>query len=169
MSQLSHDDFKFKSKTFPITLVLHELTSPANVGSIFRLADALGVKNIILCNCTIDMTASRFKRTSRHTEAYVSYNIESDTVGVLKLLQEENYNIIALEITKDSVAIETLLLEKNVPIAIVVGSERNGIPDAVLAHTSTSAHITMYGTNSSMNVAQAAGIALFQITKTLTS
>lgn len=167
MSQLAHDEVNFERQKFPITLVLHELSSPANIGSIFRLADAFGVEEIILSNCNFEPNSNRFKRTARNTEHQVNYKITSDVLALLKSL-ESTHDILALEITDSSKAIDTLDFKEK-PVVLIVGSERNGVHDDILEIAKKSMHITMYGKNSSMNVAQATGIALFQITKTLTS
>ena len=168
MKQLTHDSTHFENQKFPIILFLDGLTSPANIGGIFRLADAFGVRKIILSNCDFQPQSSRFKRTARHTETQVAFEVIEEPLIYLKELKDQNYQIISLEITDDSVPLQTLDVLKTRDTVIIVGAERRGISQDLLKLSDMATHITMFGNNSSMNVAQALGIALFQITKTLT-
>jgi tRNA G18 (ribose-2'-O)-methylase SpoU len=168
LSQLTHHQTEFPNTQFPIILVLDQLTSPANLGSIFRLADAFGVSKIIQYRCDIDMSSSRFKRTARNTNTTVPTEIIEDIKDYMTSLKSEGYTSIALEITNSSITIDELELPIDKKLALVIGSERKGVSTPLLEQCEFATHITMFGKNSSMNVAQATGIALFQITKTLT-
>jgi tRNA G18 (ribose-2'-O)-methylase SpoU len=168
LSQLTHHQTEFPNTQFPIILVLDQLTSPANLGSIFRLADAFGVSKIIQYRCDIDINSSRFKRTARNTNTTVPTENIEDIKDCMTSLKSEGYTSIALEITNSSIAIDELELPTDKKLALVIGSERKGVSIPLLEQCEFAAHITMFGKNSSMNVAQATGIALFQITKTLT-
>lgn len=166
--QLTHYTTKFDTKTFPITLVCENVRNAANIGSLFRTADAFGIEKIIFCGSPIPL-GRKMTKASRSTEKYVSYETHDDTYELLQKLKSIGYHIIALEITENSQALNTVLFDKKKPIVLVVGDENFGISEACLALADQISHITMYGQNSSMNVTQATSIALYEMTKQLNS
>ncbi|MGB7785358.1 MAG: TrmH family RNA methyltransferase [Salinimicrobium sp.] len=165
--QLTHETSTFKVKKFPLVLVLDSVTSPANVGSLFRLADAFGVEKIIICGATVDLDSNRLRRTARSTVQLVPYEIEEDGAAVCDNLSKRGFLLAALEISSKSVPVESPDYGKIKRLALVVGNESSGISEKLLQKMDKQLHINMFGRNSSMNVAQAAGIALFEITKSL--
>ncbi|WP_424493660.1 TrmH family RNA methyltransferase [Salinimicrobium sp. GXAS 041] len=167
MSQLSHYTTNFEEKRFPVVLILDGLTSPANVGSIFRLADAFNIEKILLCGSQPDMKSNRLTRTARSTVEKVVFEEDLDTALVCKNYLEMDYTLLALEITSNSIPINTFSFSGSSKIALVIGNERTGISEEILELIPQKLHIEMFGKNSSMNVAQATGIALYEITKGL--
>lgn len=163
--QLTHDTTKFQTKQFNIILVCDSITNAANVGSLFRIADAFGIQELIFCGKHFSL-GRRFKKTSRATENVVQFRIETNIISVLKSLKEKDYTILGLEITSKSIPISNFKIGKT-PIALVLGNEIDGISDSVLELLEETFHITMYGQNSSMNVSQATGIVLFHITNSI--
>lgn len=135
------------------------------MGSIFRLADAFKVKEIIFCGTLPDLKSSRLRRTARNTERTVSFR-ESDNINnSLDELKSLDFICIALEIASDSVPISSIEISSTRKIALIVGSEREGINHKTLKKCRKTVHIPMFGVNSSMNVAQAMGIALYELTR----
>ena len=168
MIQLNHETIPFEEKRFPIILVLDSVTSPANIGSLFRLADAFNIEKIIFCGTSFsDISSNRVKRTSRATINNVKYEEQAHAGFTCEKLSSQGYTIMALEIAQGSIAIDSQNYGQFNKIALVVGNENSGIDEEVLKVADEKLHITMFGKNSSMNVAQAAGIALFEITKSL--
>lgn len=164
--QQSHTDVSFESKTFPLILLCDGVTGPANFGGLFRLADAFGVEKIIFSNTDFDSSSPRLKRTARNTLEKTPFEIVDDTQEILNLYKYQAYTILSLEITTESIPVQdyNTKLEKCV---LVIGSERNGVSEAVLNTSDAHLHIPMFGENSSMNVTQATGIALHELTKLL--
>ena len=168
--QLDHYSTNFSTEKFPITLITDQVSSPANLGSLFRLADAFHIEKIIFCGIEEDVIHSnRLKRTARSTQNTVSFEFEENIEEVVKQFQQENIQLYALEITDDSIPVEELQLLDNPSIALIIGEENLGVNKDLLKKTSANIHINMFGNNSSMNVAQATGIALYEITKKLSS
>lgn len=164
--QLNHYTSKFKSRKFPITLVCHNVTNAPNIGSLFRIADAFGIEQLILCGSNITL-GRKMMKTSRATEKVVNYEIRANALEVVSEFNPEEHLIIALEITDTSKAIHTLEFSNNKPIVLVIGDENFGISEALLNQCQATTHIEMFGQNSSMNVVQATNIALYEITKQL--
>ena len=164
--QLTHYNTNFNKKTFPITLVCENVTNAANIGSLFRIADAFGVEKIIFCGDSIPL-GRKMTKTSRATEKVVKHDISQDASEVVSILKAENYQCIALEITEDSLPIHAFQFSDKKPIALIIGDENFGVSDPILKACDHTIHINMFGQNSSMNVVQATNIALYEITKQL--
>ena len=165
--QLSHQENKFNPRTFDITLVCDHLESPANQGALFRICEAFGVKEIIFFGNPIDINSSRLKRTARSTQKLISYRSVNNLNEVFTRLKSENTTLVGLEITKDSTSIHELTTPLNGKFVLFIGSEKFGISQDVLNQLDTIHHIPMHGINSSMNVIQATGIALYALTNKL--
>lgn len=166
--QLTHYNSNFKKKTHPITLVCENITNAPNIGSLFRIADAFGIEEIIFCGKNVSL-GKRMTKTSRSTENYVKHTFADHIDGVVETLKSKNYQLIALEITATSTELSEFKLKTNKPIALILGDESFGVSESILQQMDTVVHINMYGNNSSMNVVQATSIALYELTKQLNS
>ena len=164
--QLDHYTSKFVKKKFPIVLVADQVVSPTNVGSLLRLADAFGIEKLILGGPPIELNRKVWN-TSRVTEKVVAFEQTIDTLFELQKLRSEGYLLMGLEITSTSTPLTKIEFKKSQKIALVVGAERYGISENILNILDDCYHIEMYGQNSSMNVAQATSIALYELTKKL--
>ena len=161
-AQLTHQNTHFTTTKKDTILVCDGVTSPANIGGIFRLCDSFGIEKIYFCGTKIDLTSTRIKRTSRSTHLLVNYIDDIDTLAVLKQLTKQGYRPLALELTSKSEALKNFN-NIDTPIALFIGNEKTGISATVLDHIHTHLHIPMHGTNSSMNVTQAASIGLYAL------
>lgn len=166
--QLTHYNSKFKKQKHTITVVCDNVTNAPNIGSLFRIADAFGIEELIFCGTNVSL-GKRIKKTSRSTEKYISHTIIENIESQIDALKSKNYYLIALEITEQSQPIIEFKLNSNQPIALIIGDENFGVSETVLNRVDSVVHINMYGNNSSMNVVQAASIALYEITKQLNS
>ncbi|WP_353777988.1 TrmH family RNA methyltransferase [Winogradskyella sp. 3972H.M.0a.05] len=164
--QLTHYTSKFEPKQFPIRLVCDNVTNAPNIGSLFRIADAFGISKLILCGASIPL-GRKMMKTSRATENYVTYEIHDNALEVVQTLKDTNHQIIALEITEDSLPIHQYQFNTEHPITLVIGDENFGVSDSILKLSDAIIHIEMFGQNSSMNVVQATNIALYEMTKQL--
>ena len=142
------------------------MTNAPNIGSLFRISDALGVEELIFCGENLQL-GKRMKKTSRSTEKYVSYKEESDILQVVTSLKAKRYFIIALEITDSSISLDDFILNTNQPIALIIGNENVGVSEDILKLADEIVHIKMFGENTSMNVVQATSIILYELTKQL--
>ena len=168
-TQLTHREHNSSSKKYPLCIIADDISSPNNVGSLFRLCDAMGIEKLYLCGDTATPPNSKINKTSRATEKYVDFEHYSSTENLVEKLKSTGYLIISLEITTTSVAINSPsfidALANNKPICLILGSENAGINQTLLNMSDLTAHITMHGNNSSMNVISAASIACYEITR----
>ena len=161
--QLTHYNSKFRQKTFPVSLICDGLTSPYNIGGMFRIGDAFGIEQLYFINSTQNL-GNKYKRTSRSTEKNVSFKVVNNFESVYQDLNSKGYHFLILEITEQSVPLQSIQLDHDQPVALVVGSENSGVSDSILQMIPEHFHIEMYGVNSSMNVVQSTGLALYELT-----
>ncbi|MFW5427272.1 MAG: TrmH family RNA methyltransferase [Methylophagaceae bacterium] len=160
--QLNHSDHETKPVKHPISLLLNDFESPGNVGSIFRLADAFGIEKIYLTGTTPVPPNRKMMRTSRATEKFVPYEYDESGVDVVDALKSKGYKVISLEITSSSTDIRKLSLSSNDKVCLILGAENEGVNSQLLALSDETIHIPMLGENSSINVASACAIAIFE-------
>jgi tRNA G18 (ribose-2'-O)-methylase SpoU len=165
--QLTHENTYFEKNNFPVTLVCDHIYFQQNIGSLFRIGEAFGIEKIIFIGKDIILSPRKINKTSRSTHLQVPYTVIEETKTAINYLLENKYEIIALEITDTSKPINEVQVLKTQQIALVIGSEIDGISETVLTIANQITHINMYGSNSSMNVVQATSIALYEITNKL--
>ncbi len=165
--QLTHEETQFESSQFPITLVCDHIYFQQNIGSLFRIGEAFGIEKIIFTGKDIPLNPRKINKTSRSTHLHVPHQLFEENEALIQHLQEQQYEIISLEIASNSKALKEVVLPPNKKIALLIGSEINGISNELLAISNQIVHINMFGKNSSMNVVQAASIALYEITSKL--
>lgn len=148
-------------KRNPLVLVLDNVLDTYNIGSFFRLADALGVEKIYLCGPVVTPPNIKIHRASIGTWKWVPWQQFESTVDCIKQLKKNGYQIIACE--QDKTSIKYLDAEYKNPVAIIAGSEMYGISKEVLKLVDQIVEIPMYGINISLNVLVATSIISFDI------
>jgi len=150
-----------------IAVILHNVRSLHNVGSIFRTADAAGVKEIYLCGFT-PSPEGRFKKirpqiakTALGAEGFVHWEKVPKINLLIRRLKEEGYTVLAVEQAKKSLPYCAFKPKRGAKIALILGNEVHGIPPAVLKEADHILEIPMRGKKESLNVSVAAGVILF--------
>ena len=110
--QLDHIAHKSTSLKYPLCFLANDIDVPMNIGSFFRIADALGVEKIYLTGNSLLPPNPKIKKTSRATEKYVPYSYEKDALAVVKMLKESGYKIVSLEIASASVDIKDFSVKR---------------------------------------------------------
>ena len=156
-----------QTKKKEICLILHNIRSSHNVGSIFRTADGIGVQKIYLSGYT-PIPTDKFGRLNKElskvalgAEEEIDWEKIEDIFSLVKKLREKNFLIIALEQDEKAEDYKKIKLEKN--IAVILGSEVEGVPKEILLHCDAVAEIPMFGKKESLNVSVAAGIFLYEL------
>ncbi len=161
LNRLSTEAFKNAQKS-PAILVLNDIRSMSNVGSLFRTADAFRVEKICLCGITGQPPHKEIRKTALGAEESVEWEGHESTLECVNLYKERGYEILALEQTTDSIDIrEWEITDK--PFALVLGNEVDGVSDEVLEVCDGVLEIPQYGTKHSFNVAVSGGIALWEL------
>ena len=123
--QLAHHQYQKDEQHLKIILLCDHLQSPANIGAIFRLADAFAVQEVLFTQ-TIDMTSSRLKRTARSTHKTVPYRVIEDCCREIEYFHKSGYTSIALELTQASIPLQQLTRNENHKYVLIIGNEKHG-------------------------------------------
>lgn len=162
-AQLDHAAHQPTDSTQPLVLLAHDLDNPANVGSLFRLADALGLERIILSGTSSSPPNRKLRAASRATEKYVPFECATSVTVQIEELKAKGYRILALEITNQSIDLRSVNIADTEKVCLLLGNENGGVSEDLLDLCDAVVHIPMQGENSSMNVAMAAAIACFEL------
>jgi tRNA G18 (ribose-2'-O)-methylase SpoU len=150
-------------KKNPITIILDNVLDTYNVGSVFRLADAVAAEKIILCGETLTPPNSRIKKASINTTGWVTWEYEKNTIDAVTKLKAQGVKIVAVE--QDSRSKPFYTVHYDFPLAIIVGHESNGVSKEVLDAADMIVEMPMWGINTSLNVMVSCGIILYEIMK----
>ncbi len=145
-------------------LVLDDVRSMNNVGSIFRTCDCLGIGQIYLCGITGKPPHRDIHKTSLGAENSIDWEYHEDIETLINTLKNNNYTIVGLEQTDKSTDIRNFVSDTK-QIALIIGNEVEGISDKALAKCDTLLEIPQFGTKHSFNVAVSCGIALWEMIK----
>ena len=163
LNRLSIDDFKSQDKK-QLVVLLDDVRSMNNVGSIFRTCDCLGIGQIYLCGITGSPPHRDIYKTSLGAEKSIDWEYHEDIETLINTLKSENYIIAGLEQTDKSIDIRNFDPQSK-PVAIIVGNEVEGISDKALALCDEILEIPQFGTKHSFNVAVSCGIAFWELIK----
>lgn len=152
-------------KRNPITIILDNVLDTYNVGSIFRLADAVAAEKVILCGETLTPPNSRIKKASINTWQWVSWEYEKETTDAIRKLREQTPDIQIVAVEQDARSVPFHRAAYAFPLAIIVGHESNGVSKEVLDMADTIVEMPMWGVNISLNVMVSCGIILYEIMK----
>ena len=144
-------------------LVLDNIRSRENVGSIFRTADAAGVSKIYLCGITPRPPHEKISKTALGADTYIPWEYYKDTWRLLEELRAEGVTLLALELSARSENIFKLVLLDIKTVALVLGNEVKGLSEKIIKRVDKIASIPMRGKKESLNVAVSAGIAVYAI------
>lgn len=149
----------------PITIVCDNVLDTYNVGSIFRLADAVAAKNVILCGATLTPPNSRIKKASINTTGWVNWEYAETAAESLSKMKQENPKLSIVAVEQDDRSRPFYKISYEFPLAIVVGHETTGVSKEVLDMADLIVEMPMWGINTSLNVMVSAGIILYEIMK----
>lgn len=166
LGRINAEQFKNSTK-LPITVILDDVRSLYNVGSVFRTSDAFRVERIILCGITAtpDNCLVEIHKTALGAEESVEWSYSDDCVSTVKELNENGYVTIAVEQVEDSIKLDNLVVDKNKRYALVLGNEVKGVNQDVVDICNNSLEIPQYGTKHSLNVSVSAGLVIWEFAK----
>lgn len=144
-------------------LIAHNIRSLYNVGSMFRNADAFGVDHLFLTGYTGTPPRPEIAKVSLGAEDSVPWSHTRDPLEVIERLRGDGVRILAFESHPSFAPLTKFVVEPSVSYAVLVGNEPEGLDAGLMAHATDRIFIPMHGTKSSLNVAVASGIALYQL------
>jgi tRNA G18 (ribose-2'-O)-methylase SpoU len=164
--QLDHSSHR-GAAPLPLRLLAHDVAIAANVGALFRLADALGVEHVHLSGDSTVPPDPRIRKTSRSAERHVAWSYAADPLETVDALKAAGWRVVSLELSTRSVPLDALPVAPGDRVCLVLGAEDAGVSQALLDASDATVHIPMRGHNSSMNVATACAIATYEIARKL--
>ena len=158
----STDTQRKNLKRNPIHIILDNVMDTYNIGSIFRLADAVAAEKVILCGETEIPPHTRIKKASINTTEWVAWEYAETAVSAIKNLKFKIKNLRVIAVEQDKKSISYDQADYSFPIALVVGHETIGVSKEVLNVCDQIVEISMWGVNKSLNVVVSLGIVLFK-------
>lgn len=166
LNRISPDEFKETAK-IPLVVVLDNIRSLNNVGSVFRTSDAFLVEAIYLCGITATPPNPEIHKTALGAEHSVEWKYFEETVNAVENLRENGYTVFAIEQVENSTMLDDLQLDSQKKYAIVMGNEVKGVQQAVVDACDGCIEIPQYGTKHSLNVSVTTGIVIWDFFKQL--
>ena len=166
LDRISQEEFKKKNK-IPLIVILDNVRSLNNVGSVFRTSDAFLVKAVYLCGITATPPHPEIHKTALGAEDSVEWYYFEDTNAAVDKLREEGYIVYAIEQVENSIILSDLQLNKDCKYAVVLGNEVKGVQQSVVDKCDQSVEIPQFGTKHSLNVSVTAGLVIWDFFKML--
>ena len=167
LQRISIEEFKNSRKT-PITIVLDNVRSSLNVGSVFRTADAFLIEKIILCGITPTPPSKDIRKSALGSTNSVDWEYEDNTIDAVLKLKKKNYQIIGVEQVKESIMLNNFKISKD-QIAIIFGNEVDGVKNEVINLCDKIIEIPQFGTKHSLNISVSSGIVIWELWNKLIS
>ena len=164
LNRLSVEEFRNTDK-LPLTLVLDNIRSGLNVGSVFRTADAFAIEKIILCGITSRPPHREILKTALGSTESVWWEYIGSVTEAVNRLTTEGYEVMAVEQTTNSIMLPSFIPVKGEKYALILGNEVEGVSAEVLDLCKGALEIPQYGTKHSLNVSVAAGIVVWDFVR----
>ncbi len=164
LGRMTPDQFRNSEKS-PFVIVLDNVRSHNNIGSIFRTADAFGIKKICLCGITAKPPHRDIQKTALGATETVNWSYYGTTEDAVDLLKAEGYMIFAVEQAEGSVTLRNVKTEPGQKYALIFGHEVNGVDQKILNRCDNCIEIPQFGTKHSFNIAVSVGIVLWELNR----
>ena len=166
LKRISQEEFKRVEK-ISLTVILDNVRSLNNIGSVFRTADAFRVECIYLCGITATPPHTDIHKTALGAEDSVDWVYFQDTCEAVDNLLAAGYEVYAIEQVEGSISLTDIKLDKNKKYAVVLGNEVKGVQQSVVDKCTGSIEIPQFGTKHSLNVSVTAGLVIWDFSKQL--
>ncbi len=167
LERVSIEEFKKQKKT-PLVVVLDNVRSALNVGSVFRTADSFAVEKIYLCGITATPPHKEISKSAIGATDSVNWEHVKDIANAINSLKSDGYKVFGIEQTSQTTLLQDVKIDSNQKVAIVMGNEVMGISDAILPLLDEVIEIPQFGTKHSLNVSVCAGIVIWELFKKIT-
>ena len=162
LGRISVEEFKEASKT-PIIVVLDNIRSLNNIGSVFRTSDAFRIEKIYLCGITAVPPNKEIHKTALGSTESVEWEYKEDTLELVKKLQEQNVIVASIEQAENSTMLHTFSPNKEKKLAVVFGNEVKGVQQSVVSASDLCLEIPKLATKHSLNISVSCGVVLWDL------
>ena len=160
LNRVSVEEFKTQEK-LPVVVVLDNVRSMHNIGSIFRTSDGFSIESIALCGITAQPPHREIEKTALGATQSVDWNYFETTLDAVRSLRKDGYEILAVEQASNSTMLNTFSPALDKKYALILGNEVNGVDEEVMKEIDKCIEIPQFGTKHSFNITIAAGIVLW--------
>ena len=162
LHRMGVDEYK-KLDKLQVIVVLDNVRSEMNVGSVFRTADAFLIERIVLCGITPQPPKAEIHKTALGAEESVDWQYYSSTLDAVNDLKRDGYLICSIEQVHDSVSLEYFAVEKGQKLAVVMGNEVKGVSQDVVDASDVCVESPQHGTKHSLNISCCAAIVMWHV------
>jgi len=162
LGRISPSDYKGETKT-PLIIVLDNIRSLNNIGSVFRSADAFLIQKIYLCGITATPPHKDIQKTALGATDSVDWEYAENTDELLEKLKQDGVFIASIEQAEDSIALDAFETKANTTYALVFGNEVKGVQQSVVSASDAVIEIPQFGTKHSLNISVSAGVVLWDL------
>ena len=166
MQRLTIDEFR-EAEKLPLIVVLDDVRSMYNVGSVFRTCDAFRVESVYLCGISCTPPATEIHKTALGAEESVDWKYFKTAFEAVQQLNKEGYMVFSVEQVEHSTKLQTFVPQKGFKYAVVLGNEVKGVHQEVVDASDGCLEIPQLGTKHSMNVSVTAGIIIYKFAEKL--
>ena len=166
LNRLTVQEFRNEIK-IPLIVILDNIRSMNNIGSVFRTGDAFKIEEILLCGITATPPNKEIHKTALGATESVNWRYVQETLDAVNDLKNKGYKIISVEQAENSISLFSLELEKNEKYAVIFGHEVKGVQQEVVNSSDLVTEIPQYGTKHSLNISVCAGIVICEFFKKL--
>lgn len=162
LDRKSVEDFKQAEKT-PVIIILDNVRSLNNIGSVFRTSDAFLVEKIYLCGITATPPHKDIRKTALGATETVAWEYAEDTLELVKKLRNEQVKILAVEQAENATLLNNFSPEKETKYALVFGNEVKGVQQSVVSESDVVLEIPQFGSKHSLNIAVSVGVVTWDV------
>jgi tRNA G18 (ribose-2'-O)-methylase SpoU len=159
--RISAEEFR-QAQKIPLVVVLDNVRSLHNVGSVFRTADAYLVEKIFLCGITATPPNAEIHKSALGAEFSVDWKYFADTLDAVKYLKSNGFTILVIEQAENSIFLNEFKAESEKKYAVILGNEVFGVQQSVVDHCENCLELPQFGTKHSLNVSVTAGIVIWE-------
>ena len=162
LNRISTDEFK-KADKIPLVIILDNIRSQNNVGSVFRTSDAFRVEKIYICGIAPTPENREVHKTALGAEDSVDWEYFKDSIELTKKLKDKGYKIYSIEQAENSTSLEKFKIDTSFKNAVVFGNEVKGVKQEIIDMSEACIEIPQFGTKHSFNISVSVGIVLWEV------
>jgi len=164
LGRLNVEDFK-KTDKIPLIVILDNIRSLNNIGSVFRTSDAFLIEKIYLCGITAQPPHKEIHKTALGATESVSWEYVEDTLTLVENLRNLNIKVLSIEQAENSTMLQDFEIEPNQKYAVIMGNEVKGVQQKVVSASDYCIEIPQFGTKHSLNISVSCGVVLWDLFK----
>jgi len=162
LNRKSVEEFK-KTEKLPFVVVLDNVRSLNNIGSVFRSSDAFLIESVYLCGITACPPNKEIHKTALGATKSVDWSYFEHTLDAINELKSKGYYLVSIEQAEESISLESFRLELNKKYAFIFGHEVKGVQQEIVNNSDACVEIPQYGTKHSLNISVSAGVVLWEM------